>query len=220
MTFTNDPAFVEPVAQLMVDSREAVVNYMTPLGLHHIMAWDHHQGPGPWVNQGRVDWTAPYYHQADVTGLGANRTQTGSNALAQYAPEVRASYEDLRRCPEEFLLWFHHVSWDEQLSTGRTLWEELCWRYSAGVESVREMRRKWESVASKLDERRAEHVRALLRVQERDARLWRDACLLYFQTFSKRSFPQGHELPERDLDYYESLTLYYAPGIPERRFKR
>ena len=216
MTFTNAPSFIEPVTQLMLDSREAVVNYMTPLGLHHIMACDHHQGPGPWVNQGRADWTSPYYHQANAQGLGANRT----SAIAQYAPEVRVSYEDPHRCPEEFLLWFHHVSWDEQLRSGRSLWEELCWRYSAGVDSVREMRRKWESVASTIDERRAEHVRALFRLQERDARHWRDASLLYFQTFSQRPFPQGHELPERDLEYYKNMTLYYVPGIPERRFAR
>ncbi len=220
MTFCNDDDFVKPVKQMMLESREAVVNYMTPLGLHHIMAWDHHHGPGPWVNQGRADWTSPYYHQADHRGLGANRTSSGSNAIAQYAPEVQATYGNPATCPEEFLLWFHHVSWQEKLRSGRSLWQELCFRYARGVGAVRDMQRTWESVAGLIDDKRAEHVRALLKIQEREACWWRDACTQYFQTFCGLPLPEGYEAPAQTLDYYQKLTRYYVPGILERRFGR
>jgi alpha-glucuronidase len=220
LTFSNEDAFVTPAVKLMLDSREAVVDYMTPLGLHHIMAWDHHHGPGPWVDQGRADWTSPYYHQADAQGLGANRTSTGSRALDQYAPEVQHLYENPNTCPQELLLWFHHVAWQQPLPSGRTLWGELCWRYARGVSQVRTMQSTWESLARYIDEQRAEHVRSLLRIQEHEACWWRDACLLYFQSFSRLPFPEGFEMPAHSLDYYRNLTRYYVPGIPERRFGR
>ena len=220
MTFTNDDQFVSPLLKMMLDSREAVVNYMTPLGLHHIMAWDHHHGPGPWVNQGRADWTSPYYHQADRIGLGANRTASGTNAIAQYAPEFQAIYGDPACCPEELLLWFHHVAWPQTLRSGRTLWEELCWRYAQGVQTVREMRSTWEAAADYIDEKRAEQVRSLLKIQEKEACWWRDACVQYFQTFSQLPLPEGYEAPAQSLEYFRQLTRYYVPGIPERRFGR
>jgi alpha-glucuronidase len=220
MTFTNDNRFVSPVLKMMLDSREAVVDYMTPLGLHHIMAWDHHHGPGPWVNQGRADWTSPYYHQADAIGLGANRGPSGSNAIAQYAPEHQAIYGDPAQCPEELLLWFHHIPWQRTLRSGRTLWQELCWRYDRGVKTVREMQNTWQSVSEFIDEKRATHVRSLLRIQEKEACWWRDACVQYFQTFSQLPLPEGCEPPAHSLDYYQELARYYVPGIPERRFGR
>jgi alpha-glucuronidase len=220
MTFTNDAKFIGPALKIMLDSREAVVDYMTPLGLHHIMAWDHHHGPGPWVSQGRVDWTSPYYHQADALGLGANRGPSGSNAIAQYAPEVQAIYGDPATCPDELLLWFHHVAWQKPLRSGRTLWQELCWRYDRGVKTVREMQNTWQSVSGLIDEKRASHVRALLGIQEKEACWWRDACVQYFQTFSRLPLPNGYELPAHSLDYYRGLAQYYVPGIPERRFER
>lgn len=220
MTFSNHPRFVETAKKIMIVSREAVVNYMTPLGLHHIMARGHHYGPGPWVDEGRPDWTSLYYHRADSEGIGFNRTPSGSNAVSQYFSPYREQLANLDTCPEELLLWFHHVSWQHKLKSGRTLWDELCYRYNLGVEQVRQMRQDWESLAEYVDAARFEHVRALLRIQEKEARWWRDACLLYFQTFSKLPIPAEYEQPAESLEYYMNLTHYYVPGIPEMRFKR
>ncbi|MFN8447777.1 MAG: hypothetical protein U0521_04065 [Anaerolineae bacterium] len=137
---------------------------------------------------------------------------------ASICPPFRDLVARLETCPDEFLLWFHHVRWDYRMRSGRTLWDELCFRYNRGVESVRHMQQTWEAISDCVDAARAEHVRALLRVQEREARWWRDSCLLYFQTFSQRPIPPQYEPPAETLDYYRSLTHYYAPGIPERRF--
>ncbi len=202
----------------MIASREAVVDTMTPLGLHHIMARDHHYGPGPWVTGGRPDWTSPYYHRADADGIGFDRSATGSNAISQYCPPFRDLIANLDTCPDEYLLWFHHVAWDHRMKSGRTLWDELCYRYNFGVQSVRAMQATWDSLAGYVDDARFEHVKALLRIQESEARWWRDACLLYFQTFSKQPIPPEYEQPAETLEYYENLTHYYVPGIPERRF--
>src|SRR5439155_13386419 len=133
-TFTNDPHVVDAVKKIMLSSREAVVNYMTPLGLHHIMGTGHHYGPAPWVNNaGRPDWNPVYYHRADSVGIGFDRTVTGSNALSQYAVEVRLQWEDLKNCDEKYLLWFHHVPWRYKTRSGRILWDELCYKYYPGV---------------------------------------------------------------------------------------
>lgn len=220
MTFSNDDRFVEQATAMMIASREAVVNYMTPLGLHHIMARDHHFGPGPWVTGGRADWTSPYYHQADEEGIGFDRTATGSDAISQYCPPFRDRVASLETCPDALLLWFHHVPWEYVVKSGRTLWDELCFRYNLGVQEVREMQRTWDALAGDVDEARHAHVRSLLAIQEKEARWWRDACLLYFQQFSRLPIPPEYEQPQRTLEYYESLTHYYVPGIPERRFRR
>jgi alpha-glucuronidase len=219
MTFNTDAHFVRTATALMTQSREAVVDYMTPLGLHHIMAYDHHYGPGPWVTGGRADWTSPYYHQAGADGIGFDRTPHGSNAVSQYRSPYREQISDPATCPESLLLWFHHLPWQHQMASGRTLWDELCYRYNAGVESVREMLATWESLAEFTDPARYEHVLALLRIQEQEARWWRDSCLLYFQTFSQLPIPPEYEPPAQSLDYYMNLTHYYVPGIPERRFR-
>jgi alpha-glucuronidase len=212
MTFSNDARFVEPALEVMCASREAVVDYMTPLGLHHQMAVGHHYGPGPWVAEGRPDWTSVYYHRADARGIGFDRTQQGSAALEQYAVPVQEQYA-LERCPEELLLWFHHLPWEHRLRSGHTLWQELCKRYQRGVDTVRGFQRTWAELAPLLDAARFEHVRALLRVQEQEARWWRDACVLYFQTFSKLPVPVGYESPEKTLEEYRTLRHYYVPGI-------
>ncbi len=209
MTFSNDPGFVERISQIMLASREIAVNYMTPIGLHHIMYAGLHYGPGPWVDRGRKDWTSVYYHKADSAGIGFNRTSTGSNAVGQYFPEVRDVYENLDTCPEELLLWFHHLPWDYKLKSGRNIWEELCYRYNAGVDSVHWMQKEWLGVEGMVDDERFEKVKILLAEQEENARVWRDACLLYFQTFSKRPFPPGYEQPEHDLDYYKRLKYSF-----------
>jgi alpha-glucuronidase len=202
-TFSNDPAVVAPIASMLLESREAVVNYSMPLGLHHIMADNHHQGPAPWSHSApRPDWTPVYYHRADEKGIGFDRTATGSNSVAQYAPDVAKKFSDLATCPENLLLWFHHVPWDYQLSSGHTLWDELCLHYQAGVDTVRSWEKTWAALAPRIDEERHAHVAALLRRQEREARDWRDACIQYFQTFSKRPLPAGVKPPEHPLDYY------------------
>jgi len=205
MTFTSDERFVAPVREMMLASREMVVDYMTPLGLHHIMAEGHHHGPGPWVDAedaGRADWTSVYYHRADADGIGFDRTASGSNAVALYRTPVRDRYANRTTCPENLLLWFHHVGWDHKLSSGRTLWEELCHRYSGGVDAVRAMQATWDGLAAFVDRARHGHVRRLLAIQEQEARWWRNACLLYFQTFSRRPLPAGLEPLEGTLEEY------------------
>lgn len=213
MTFSNDDSFVEPVREIMLTSRETVVNYMTPLGLHHLMGAGHHYGPAPWVaNMPRADWTSVYYHKADENGIGFDRTASGSNALEQYTPEVRKLYEDPKRCPDQDLLWFHHLPWDFKMKSGNTLWNELCLKYQAGVDEVRQMKTAWEAQKEKVDAERWAHVNMLLGIQEEEAVWWKNACLLYFQTFSKKAFPAGVEQPNKTLEYYESLRFPYAPG--------
>ncbi len=217
MTFSNDPAFVTPVVDLMMGSRETAVDYMMPLGLHHIMARGHHYGPGPWVTGGpRADWTATYYHRAGRDGIGFDRTATGSNAVSQYAPALAAQFADPARTPEQYLLWFHHLPWDHRMASGRTLWDELVFRYSRGVASVGAMRRTWQSLARFVDPGRYTEVSAFLAIQEREARWWRDACLSYFQTFSRRPIAPGFKQPAHPLSYYESLCFPWAPGNPGR----
>ncbi len=213
MTFSNDQGLVAGVSSMMMASREAAVDYMTPLGLHHIMAEGHHYGPGPWVSGGpRPDWTSVYYHRADATGLGFDRTATGSNATGQYFPPVAREFEDPGRCPEKYLLWFHHVGWDRRMQSGQTLWDELCRRYQRGVDAVRRMDATWESVRDRIDPERYEQARVFLRIQEAEARWWRDACVLYFQTFSKKPIPAGVEPPAESLDYHKSIVKRYVPG--------
>lgn len=212
-TFSKDVRFVEPARELMLASREAVVDYMTPLGLHHLMAWNHHYGPGPWVAEGRPDWTSVYFHRADREGIGFDRTVSGSNAVAQYRSPLRELWGDRTTCPETLLLWFHHVPWQHRMASGRTLWEELCVRYAAGVEAVRGMQRTWVELEPYVDAARFEHVRALLDVQEKEAIWWRDACVLYFQTFSKMPLPSGYETPAHDLDFYLRVKHFHVPGI-------
>lgn len=213
LTFGHDPETVAAVSRLLLGSHETVVNYSMPLGLHHIMAEGHHYGPGPWATHPkRADWSSAYYHQADAAGLGAARSATGSNAIAQYAPELAALWGNPDTCPENLLLWFHHVAWDRRMKSGRSLWDELCLRYQQGVDEVRGMRRTWDSLAGKIDAERFTGVQQRLQRQEQDAIIWRDACLLYFQTFSRRPLPAGVEAPAHDLGYYEAIKPRYMPG--------
>jgi alpha-glucuronidase len=218
MTFSNDPAFVDPVVGMMMGSREAVVDYMTPLGLTHLMGTGHHYGPAPWVaDQKRPEWNPVYYHRADADGIGFERgppgkNRGGSNATAQYAPKVAAVFADPKKVPENLLLWFHHVSWDRRMSSGRTLWDELVYRYDHGVESVRQMRATWAAQQGRVDAARFAEVAAFLAIQEREAQWWRDACIAYFQSISKRPLPAGAAAPAHSLEYYQSLKFPYAPG--------
>jgi alpha-glucuronidase len=213
MTFTNDEKFITPVKSMMLASRETAVSYMTPLGLHHLMGWSHHYGPAPWIKEGRPDWTSVYYHRADSAGIGFDRSSTGSNAVSQYFSPVRERFDNLESCPGKYLLWFHHVPWNYRMKSGKTLWEELCSEYYSGVDGVRKMRKTWDALAGMIDDERFRQVQTLLKIQEKEAVWWRNACLLYFQTFSKMPFPPEYEKPDKTLDYYMQLKFPYAPGI-------
>jgi alpha-glucuronidase len=215
MTFSNDARFVTPVVQMMMGSREAVVDYMTPLGLHHQMGRGYHYGPGPWVAGGpRADWTSVYYSRADAVGVGFDRSASGSNAVGQYAREVASVFGNVDKVPEKFLLWFHHVPWDRRMGSGRTLWDEMVVQYTRGVETVSNMRKTWAGMAPYVDAERHEEVAAFLAIQEKEAKWWRDACIAYFQTFSKRPMPAGYAAPEKTLQEYEAIEIPYAPGLP------
>jgi alpha-glucuronidase len=211
MTFSNDPSFIEPIKKMMLNSREITVKYMTPLGLHHIMGSNHHYGPAPWVKElNRPEWNPVYYHKADSAGIGFNRTASGSNALGQYFPEVRKQFENAATCPDEYLLWFHHLPWTFKMKNGQTLWKEICFQYYAGVDSVRAMQKTWKALENKIDPERFAQVNMLLQIQEEEAVWWRNACILYFQTFSKMPIPEGLEKPDKTLEYYKGLRFPYA----------
>ena len=213
-TFSNDTIVVTTIKKMMMASREAVVNYMTPLGLHHIMGTGHHYGPAPWVNDaGRADWNPVYYHRADDYGIGFDRTVNGSNALAQYQQQVQQQWNDSNTCDEKYLLWFHHVSWVHKMKDGKILWDELCSKYQQGVDTVRWMQQQWNSIRNFIDDERFNQVKMFLNIQEKEAGWWRNACILYFQTFSRLPIPSNVERAEKTLEYYESLKFPYAPGI-------
>ncbi|MDT0643555.1 alpha-glucuronidase family glycosyl hydrolase [Zunongwangia sp. F363] len=214
MTFTNNEEFVEPMKEMMLESRETVVKYMTPLGLHHIMRTGHHYGPGPWVsNLSRPEWNPVYYHKADSAGVGFDRTSSGSNALEQYADPIAEKYSSPETTPEKYLLWFHHLPWDYEMKNGKTLWYNMASKYQEGVEEVEDMTETWNNMEQYVDEERFEKVSMLLQIQLKEAKWWRDACLLYFQQFSNMEMPEFIPEPAHTLEYYKNLKTPYAPGI-------
>jgi alpha-glucuronidase len=187
MTLSRNDNIVRTVNSMMMGSWEACINYMTPLGLHHIMQAGFHYGPQPsYARSSRLDWTSVYYHRADSTGLGFDRSSSGSNATSQYFSLWRERFDSLETCPEKYLLWFHHVPWDHKMESGRTLWQELSYRYNTGVDYVKEMRRKWSTIEGHIDHDIYLHVQEKLNTQEKDAAIWRDICVGYFQKFSKQ----------------------------------
>jgi len=197
-----------------MQSHEDVVNYMTPLGLAHQMGADHHYGPAPWDdNLPRADWNPIYYNRADSIGLGFDRTRSGSDGIDQYFPPAAEMFESLNTCPDKFLLWFHHVPWSYTMRSGKTLWEELCGHYYAGADSMRATQAEWNGLKGKIDPEEFHHVQMLLGMQVKEAVWWRNACVLYFQTFSHRPIPAGFEKPDHTLQYYKDLEFPYAPGI-------
>lgn len=213
-TFSNNTEFMAPIKEMMMTSREAVVNYMDPLGLHHIFDTGHHYGPGPWVNDlSRPEWNPTYYHKADENGIGFDRTPSGSNATDQYAHEVATTFNNLQSCPEDYLLWFHHLPWDYKLKNGKTLWDGMALKYQEGVDQVKGMIIIWEKVKPYISDEDFNEVRMLLEIQLKEAKWWRDACLLYFQTYSKKQLPVGVEKPSETLEFYKSLKFPFAPGI-------
>ena len=216
-TFTNQPQFIAAMSQVMMDSREACVNYMMPLGLHHIFAGNHHYGPEPWYSPRgvRADWTPPYYHKADGIGLGFDRTLKGSANVKQYTEELCRLYNDINTCPENLLTWFHHVPWDHRMKSGRTFWDELCHKYDDGVREARHFLVVWDAMQSYVDSQRFDEIQRKLRIQARDSEWWRDACLLYFQTFAHRPIPQDMEHPVHNLDemmkFRINISMYENP---------
>lgn len=185
MTFGLNPTVDSTISAMMIGSWEACVNYMTPLGLHHIMQEHVHYGPEPGLAKGREDWTSVYYHRAGEDGIGYNRSSTGSNAVSQYFSPVRELFDDVTTCPEKYLLWFHHVPWTHRMKSGRTLWEEMNRRYFAGTQYVARMQEQWGSLQPFIDAELFKHVSDKLQRHYRDAVIWRDTCLTYFQKFSR-----------------------------------
>lgn len=213
MTFGNTPLIVQSVVDIMMRSREAVVDYMTPLGLTHLMDTGHHYGPGPWVNNlGRNDWNPTYYHRADAKGIGFDRTSKGSDSVGQYPSPWRETWNEVSTTPDNLLLWFHHLPWTHKMRSGRTLWDELVVRYSHGVDEVTAMRSLWEPLVDKVDDGRYWQVSQYLQIQEKEAKWWRDACLAYFQSLNGLPYPAGFAAPPHPLSYYRSISHPYAPG--------
>lgn len=214
MTFSNNEAFVKPVVAMMMDSREAAVDYMTPLGLLHLMGPGHHYGPAPWdASESRADWRPAYYHRADHQGIGFNRSETGSDAVAQYAPVLAAQFNDVKQTPEQYLLYFHHVPWDYRMRSGRTLWHELVAHYTKGVEDVKRMRETWNHLDGYIDAERYHQASVFLAIQEKEAQWWRDACIAYFQSMSGLPLPPDYAPPPHSRRYYESLSFPHVPGF-------
>ena len=190
-TYENqDERFTKPVEMMMMTSREACVNYMMPLGLHHIFKFDHHYGPEPdgFIASYPLEWCPVYYHKADAQGIGFDRSSKGTDAVGQYPEPYRSLYDNIETCPEEYLLWFHHVPWTYKMKSGSTLWQELCMKYNMGVAMVEVYRDFWHTSAKqymKGHEQEWQHTDSLLNVQLENAKEWRNTCLKYFQTFSK-----------------------------------
>lgn len=197
------------LVNMMLGSREAVVDYMMPLGLHHLFAFGHHYGPEPWCERegARPDWLPSYYHRADSLGIGFDRTAGGSDAVSQYPAGYAEMYNDVDSCPENLLLWFHHVGWDHKMKSGRTLWEELCLRYERGCAAVADMQKSWESAKPYINPVLYADVAARLITQAKDAEWWKEACLLYFHQFSKMEWPIEMTPPSHDLEYYKNVNL-------------
>lgn len=210
MTLTNHNPSVSTIKSILNSSHEACVNYMTPLGLHHIMGENIHFGPQPWLaKSGRADWTSTYYHRADSMGLGFDRTSSGSNALSLYSNEVQKAWGNPNTISPKYLLWFHHVPWNQTLSTGNTLWEELCLRYYTGVDQVERFIQSWQSVKKYIDPEIYSSIENKLKRQHWEAEWWRDACLLHFRTYSNQRIPAKYPGIKRSMEELKNLVELY-----------
>ncbi len=207
MTFSNDVDVIKPIQKMMLMSREAVVNYEMPLGLNHIMNYDTHNGPEPWHDD--PVWTAYDYHKITKDSIGVNRTKNGSDAVSQYHEPLCNKFNNLETCPETLLLWFHRLSWNYKLSSGKTLWNGIVDHYYEGVDQVRQMQVIWNSLEKRIDQERFEHIKALMKIQESEAVWWRDACLLFFQSYSGMPIPAEYEQPKYSLEYYKRIPFPY-----------
>ncbi len=209
-TMTSKATVVKTIKEIMLDSRETYINYTYPLGLNHMMGEGHHYGPEPWLKVARrQDWTSHYYHRADALGLGFDRSSKGFNTIAQYKPEVQKIFENVSTTPLNYLMWFHHLPWDYKLTTGNTLWNELVKRYYGGVEGVVEMQNKWTSLKGNIDQELFENVNGKLKKQHREAIWWRDACVQYFQTYSKMPIPIQYPKPSMTLEEAKKIVEVY-----------
>ena len=207
--------FVMPVKGILMASREAVVDYEMPLGLHHLFGGTHY-GPAPWERLGRPDWTPAYYHQADSAGIGFDRTRTGSGNVDQYNEPLASAFNDLETCPENLLLWFHHLPWDYRLASGRTLWDEICLHYDRGIRTVDGFRATWQGLKPYVSPALWEETDRKLTIQASDARWWRDACVGYFQTFSGRPLPADAEPLKTPVDsLIDRSILSDRLGMPQ-----
>lgn len=213
MTLTTDNTATTDILAMMMNSREHVVDYMTPLGLHHLMDTGHHYGPGPWVdNLSRDDWNPTYYHRADKNGIGLDRTASGTNGVSQYAPYWQKRFSDPSTTPKELLLWFHHLDWDYPMPSGNTLWQALALHYDKGVAGVAKMEATWLTLKDKIEPNQFNQVAMALAIQLKEAKWWRDACMLYFQSISKKTFPATFAPPKHNLEYFQNLQFPHAPG--------
>ena len=205
-----DKKFVEPVKDILMASREAVVDYEMPIGLHHLFGGTHY-GPAPWERLGRPDWTPAYYHKADSAGIGFDRTREGSGNVDQYNEPLASTFNNLETCPENLLLWFHHLPWDYRLKSGRTLWDEICLHYDTGIQTVEGFRKTWQELKPYVAPALWEETDRKLMIQANDGRWWRDACVGYFQTFSGRPLPDGVEPLKTPID-----SLIYRSIVSDR----
>lgn len=213
MTWSNDARFVTPVVSMMNRSREQAVDSMTPLGLAHQMATDHHYGPGPWVcDLAEPSWNPCYYNRADARGIGFDRTSSGSNAAAQYAPKVRRCFDDVKCVSSDYLLWFHHVGWGFRTRSGASLWDSLVEHYDLGVAGIAATRRTWRLLRPFIDPARHQAVLLSLERQYAEAKWWRDASIAYWRSLSGLRLPPGHSAPPHPLSWYEAIHFDTVPG--------
>jgi alpha-glucuronidase len=216
-TFSSEKKFIEPVKNMMLMSRETNVKYEMPLGLHHIFSGQGHYGPGPWEGASRPDWSPLYYHKAAKDGIGFDRTMNGSAAVEQYHEPLKSLYNNVETCPENLILWFHHLPWDHKMKSGRTLWDELCYTYQEGIDEAASFIKVWESVEKYVDNQRYENIHRKIVRQAKDAIWWRDACMLYFQTFSGMPIPEDCTAPQHTLEELRRVRLgisnYETPAL-------
>ena len=216
-TFSSEKKFIEPVKEMMLMSRETNVKYEMPLGLHHIFSGQGHYGPGPWEGASRPDWSPLYYHKAAKDGIGFDRTMNGSAAVEQYHEPLKSLYNNVETCPENLILWFHHLPWDYKMKSGRTLWDELCYTYQEGIDEAASFIKVWESVEKYVDSQRYENIHRKIVRQAKDAIWWRDACMLYFQTFSGMPIPEDCTAPQHTLEELRRVRLgisnYETPAL-------
>jgi len=213
MTWSKDPGAIRPIVTMMLKSREAAVDVMTPLGLAHQMATGHHYGPGPWVcDLAEPSWNPCYYAKADATGIGFDRTKTGSNAVAQYAPDVARCFADLRCVSDKDLLWFHHVPWTYRMKSGEIFWDSLVGHYDRGLAAIQATKSEWQSLRPFIDTQRFDRVAASLDRQSIEAKWWRDSSIAYWQSVSKLPLPAGHTPPPHSLSWYQAIHFDTVPG--------
>jgi len=217
-TFTTNKKFVEPVAKMMLASREACVKYEMPMGLHHTFKGPDHYGPGPWDRSSRPDWEPAYYHKAAADGVGFDRTsKTGTDAVSQYNEPLKSLYDNVETCPENLILWFHHLPWDYKMKDGHTLWDKLCYTFEEGIKEARGFIKTWESVENLVDAERYGQVHEKLIRQAKDAIWWRDATMLYFQQYSNMEIPSDCTPAQHTLDELRRFRLgisnYENPAI-------